>query len=326
MEYRQLGNSGLKISALSLGTMTFGWTADRATSLKIMSRAVDAGINCLDTADIYSRWARGNSGGVAESLIGEWLKGQTRDRLVIATKVRGRMGNGPNERGLSRAHIFRAAEASLRRLGTDYIDLYQTHWPDQETPLEETLRALDDLVHQGKVRYVGCSNFPAWMVMRWLWIADRHHLSPMISLQPHYNLLHRSGFEAEAERVCREFGLGVLAYSPLAGGFLTGKYERGEPPPPGSRAEESRRLQRYLGNAANFKVVDTLAALGKPRRGSPAQMALAWVLSRPAITSAIVGASSLRQIEESLSAADLRLNSEEAAALEAVSAGAAGPT
>ncbi len=318
MEYRRLGNSGLKVSALSLGTMTFGWSADSSTSHVIMSRAVDAGINCFDTADIYSRWAKGNPGGVAESLIGKWLRGQTRDRLVIATKVRGRMGGGPNERGLSRAHIVGAAEASLRRLDTDYIDLYQIHWPDRETPLQETLRALDDLVHQGKVRYVGCSNFPVWMVMRALWIAESHHLSPMVSLQPHYNLLHRSDFEGEAEDVCLEFGLGVLAYSPLAGGFLTGKYKPGEPPPPCSRAEESRRLQRYLEAPASFKVVDTLAELGQARGRSPGQMALAWVLSRTSITSAIVGASSLEQLEESLGAADLRLNSEEAGALEAV--------
>lgn len=321
MEYRRLGLSGLKISALSLGTMTFGWTADPSTSREIMSRAVDAGINCLDTADIYSRWAKGNPGGVAETLIGKWLKGQTRDRLLLATKVRGRMGEGPSERGLSRAHILQAAEASLRRLGTDYIDLYQLHWPDPETPLEETLRALDDLVRQGKVRYLGCSNFSAWMVIHSLWIADRSHLAPLASLQPHYNLLHRSEFEAETEGVCREFGLGVLAYSPLAGGFLTGKYAPGEPLPRGSRAEESRRLQRYIGNAASFKVVDRLAELGKPRGKTPAQMALAWVLSRPAVTSAIVGASSVEQLEESLGAADLRLNPEEATALEEVTEG-----
>ncbi len=197
MEYRTLGRTGLRVSALCLGTMTFGWTADEPTAHRILSAAVDAGINFVDTADIYPYWAPGAWAGRTEEIIGRWLKGQRREALVIATKVRGPMGPGPNDQGLSRKHIFDAVEGSLRRLGTDYIDLYQVHWPDDETPLEETLRALEDLTRQGKVRYIGASNFPAWLLCKALWISDKHGWARFNSLQPHYNLLHRAEFERE---------------------------------------------------------------------------------------------------------------------------------
>ena len=199
MEYRNLGRTGLKVSELCLGTMQFGWTADEALSLRILDAAFEAGINFIDTADVYSRWAEGNPGGVAETIIGKWMKGSEipRHQVVIATKVRGRMGQGPNDEGLSRAHILQAIEASLHRLETDYIDLYQTHWFDESTPIDETLSALDDLVRQGKVRYIGCSNHPAWRLTEALWTSKTLHLARYDSLQPHYSLVHRAEFFPE---------------------------------------------------------------------------------------------------------------------------------
>jgi aryl-alcohol dehydrogenase-like predicted oxidoreductase len=179
MEYRKLGRTGLKVSVLCLGTMTFRWTSSEEDSLRVLDRFWDVGGNFIDTADIYSRWAEGNSGGVAETIIGHWLQGKPRDQIVLATKVRGRMWDGPNGEGLSRQHIMAAVEHSLRRLQTDYIDLYQAHWPDWDTPQEETLRAFDDLVHQGKVRYIGASNFKAWYLCKALWLSDKYNLSAL---------------------------------------------------------------------------------------------------------------------------------------------------
>ncbi|MBI4770725.1 MAG: aldo/keto reductase, partial [Chloroflexi bacterium] len=233
MDYRSLGRTGIQVSELCLGTMQFGWTADEPTSSAVMSVAFEAGINFFDTADIYSNWAPGNPGGVAETYLGNWIRqrGIPRDRLVIATKVRGRMGPGPNDEGLSRRHIMEAAEASLRRLQTDYIDLYQTHWPDESTPIEETLNALTDLVRQGKVRYLGCSNYRAWQLMQALWASDKHNLARYDCLQPHYSLVNRAEYERELEAACRAYGLGVVPYSPLGSRFLTGNYRQGEPIP-----------------------------------------------------------------------------------------------
>ncbi len=261
MDYRNLGRTGLKVSPLCLGTMQFGWTADKGQSHAILTAAYEAGVNFIDTADIYSRWVEGNPGGVSETIIGEWIKAQKipRDRLVIATKVRGEMGEGPNDQGLSRAHIFSAVEASLRRLDTDYIDLYQSHWYDDETPIEETLSAFDDLVRQGKVRYIGCSNYPAWRLMQALWVSDSHGLARYDSLQPHYNLVHRPEYERELAAICRTYGLGVIPYSPLAGGFLTGKYRRDSPLP---ESERARGVQHRHFSDANWALA---GADGNPR-------------------------------------------------------------
>ncbi len=228
MEYRHLGRTGLKVSALCMGTMQFGWTADEATSYQVLDASFDAGITFIDTANVYSRWVEGNPGGVAETIIGKWMRQRkvARNQVVIATKVRGRMGDGPNDEGLSRVHIMQAVEDSLRRLQTDYIDLYQTHFFDSNTPIEETLRAMDDLVRQDKVRYIGCSNYPAWRLMEALWASDKLNLARYDCLQPHYSLAGRAEFERELEAVCGTYGLGVIPYSPLEGGFLTGKYRR----------------------------------------------------------------------------------------------------
>jgi len=226
MDYVKLGSTGLKVSPLCIGSMQFGWTADEETSYSILNASYRAGLNFIDTANVYSRWVPGNPGGVSEEIIGRWMKKYqvTRGSVVIATKVRGPMGNEPNDQGLSRAHITREVEQSLRRLQTDYIDLYQAHYFDEQTPIEETLSVMDDLVRQGKVRYIGCSNYPVWRLMQALWVSDHKNLVRYDSLQPHYNLVHRQEFEMELEEVCLNYGIGVIPYSPLAGGFLTGKY------------------------------------------------------------------------------------------------------
>ncbi|MCC7353095.1 MAG: aldo/keto reductase, partial [Anaerolineae bacterium] len=256
MEYRRLGRTGLKVSELCLGTGVFSAPVDEETSHRILSAAFSGGINFIDTADIYSGWVA--HVGSSEEIIGRWLKNQPRGQLVIATKVRGSMGEGPNDQGLSRVHIMHAVEASLRRLQTDYIDLYQTHSPDDTTPLDETLRALDDLVHQGKVRYIGCSNYPAWKLCKALWVSDKHGLARYDCLQPHYNLIRRAEFERELMPLCQDQGLGVIPYSPLAGGFLTGKYRKDQPIPPNSRGEKNQRIQEWMNDEKKMALLDRL--------------------------------------------------------------------
>jgi len=321
VNYRNLGRTGLKVSEICLGTMQFGWTCDEPTAYVVMTAAWEAGVTFWDTADVYSRWAEGNPGGVAETYIGRWLKksGAARDQLVIATKVRSTVGTGPNDQGLSRRHILDAVEASLRRLGTDYIDLYQSHWYDEATPIEETLRAFDDLVHQGKVRYIGCSNYPAWRLMQALWTSDRHLLARYDSLQPHYSLVNRAEYERELEAVCRTFGIGVIPYSPLGGGFLTGKYRRGEPIPAGTRGAGSTRIQGYM-TEKNWALLDKLAELGQARGKSISQMALAWLLARPGIASPIIGPKSIEQLNDNLGAAGIELSAAEITQIDGASA------
>lgn len=317
MEYRKLGRTGLKVSELCLGTMTFLWTTDEPTSFEVLSAFHDAGGNFIDTADIYSHWHPGNAGGTAEIIIGKWLKraGVSREKVVIATKGRGAMGDGPNDQGASRAHLLKAIDASLARMQTDYIDLYQIHWPDEETPLDETLGALNDAVRAGKLRYIGASNYPAWLLMKSLWVSDVKNLARFESLQPHYNLMHRAEFEREAMALCRDQGLGVIPYSPLAGGFLTGKYRRGEPIPANSRGEKNERIQRYAKSESGQKAIDALETIGQSHSKSIAQTALAWMLSNPSITAPIIGASTVAQLQEGLGAAGYRLSSDEVKAL-----------
>ncbi len=318
MEYRSLGRTGLKVSELCLGTMQFGWTADEATSLKILSAAFEAGINFIDTADVYSRWAEGNPGGIAESIIGKWIKQSNipRQQLVLATKVRGKMGTGPNDEGLSRVHIMQAVEASLVRMSVDYIDLYQTHSYDDKTPIEETLGTLDDLVRQGKVRYIGCSNYPAWRLTEAIWTSRTQHLARFDSLQPHYNLVHRAEFERELADVCRAYGLGVIPYSPLAAGFLTDKYKHDGSEPESKRIGGVKR--RYF-NDKSWSIHAAVESLASQKGKSVSQVALSWLLSDPLITSPIIGPRSLEQLEDNLGAAGLRLSAEENASLDTVS-------
>ena len=319
MEYRRLGRTGLKVSPICLGPMQFGWTTDEPAAHTIMSRAIELGINFFDTADVYSRWHPGNPGGVSETHIGNWLASGAvaRDQLILATKVRGKMGEGPNDQGLSRGHILNAVEASLRRLRTDYIDLYQTHFYDEETPLDETLRALDDLVRTGKVRYVGCSNYPAWLLAKSLWVSDVQRLVRYDSLQPHYSYVHRAEFERELQPLCLDQGVGVIPYSPLAAGFLTGKYRRDTPLPESARAGGVQK--RYM-NERGFAAVDKLEEVGRAHDATIAQTAIAWALANPAVTSAIIGANTIAQLEDTTKGAEVKLSDEEKAALDAVTA------
>jgi len=294
MEYKHLGRTGLKVSEICIGSMSFGWTAPRENCAPVLDMFVEAGGNFIDTADVYSRWAEGNPGGVAEELIGAWLKTKSRDQIVLATKVRGRMGDGPNDQGLSRKHIIAACDASLRRLQTDYIDLYQTHAWDEHTPLDETLRALDDLVRAGKVRYLGCSNLPAWHLMEALWISEKHNLTRYECVQPHYNLAHRAEFEREHQAVCLKYGLGVIPYSPIAGGLLSGKYRRGVKVQEGTRGWNLRHAL----TEKNFNIIDQLDEIAQVRGKTVLQVALAWIRQQPAITSPIIGVNSVEQWKE----------------------------
>ncbi|MBL6981640.1 MAG: aldo/keto reductase [Anaerolineales bacterium] len=318
MEYRNLGKTGLKVSELCLGSMQFGWTADEKLAYEILNAAYAAGINFIDTADIYSRWADGNPGGVAETIIGKWLKkfNVPRDQVIIATKVRGPMGDTPNDEGLSRYHIMRAVEASLRRLNIDYIDLYQTHWYDENTPIEETLRALDDLIDQGKVRYIGASNYPAWRLMQALWASDKHKLASYVSLQPHYNLAHRKEFERELAGVCKTYSIGVIPYSPLAAGFLTGKYRKDELAPDSVRANSAKR--RYF-NKRGWAILDAVQKVADNYAVSVSRVALAWLLANPIVASPIIGPRTLTQLEDNLGGAGLQLGDDEKAQLDEVS-------
>ena len=316
MEYRKLGNTGLEVSRLCMGTMQFGWSLNEADSHRILSASFEAGINFIDTADIYSKWVDGNPGGVSETFIGNWMKQNQipRDKIVVATKVRGEMGKGPNDQGLSRVHMMNAVEASLRRLQTDYIDLYQSHWTDNDTPIEETMRAFDDLVKQGKVRYVGASNYAAWELMQALWVSDKNHLVRYDCLQPHYNLIYRAEFERELRAVCETYGLGVIPYSPLAGGFLTGKYRRNEPLPESKRAEG----RKHAMTEKNFTLIDEMEVIALRHQVSIAQIALAWMLADPVITSPIIGATSIGQLNENLGALNVKLSEEEKTLLDKV--------
>ena len=317
MEYRELGRSGLKVSALCLGTMQFGWTADEQAAQRVLSAAFTAGINFFDTADIYSRWANGNPGGVAEQILGRWMhqNGIPRQQVILATKVRGNMGGGPEDEGLSRKHILASVENSLRRLQTDYLDLYQAHWSDEKTPIEETLRAFDDLVQQGKVRHIGASNYAAWELMQALWSSDHNALVRYDSLQPHYSLVHRAEFERELAAVCRTYSIGVIPYSPLAGGFLTGKYRRSLIP----NSKRASGAKRYF-TERNWALLDRMDALAKEKGSGVAQVALAWLLADPLITSPIIGANTPEQLKDDLGALDVQLAPEEKTILDQASA------
>jgi aryl-alcohol dehydrogenase-like predicted oxidoreductase len=273
VQYRRVGNAGLKVSAVGLGTNNFGGRTEEEQSIRVIHRALDLGVTTIDTSDSYSR-------GRSEEIIGRALRDR-RQQAEILTKVRSPMGEGPHDRGLSRKHIVEACEASLRRLQTDYIDLYQMHAWDSEAPLEESLRALDDLVRDGKVRYAGCSNFAAWQITWALWIADRRGYAPVISEQPHYNMFERSA-EKEVVPACAAFGLGVIPYFPLASGLLTGKYRAGEPVPEGTRFYGNERLQQQLSEDRLGKV-ERLRQVAEKHGKTVGQLAIAWLLAQPQV-------------------------------------------
>jgi len=312
MQTRRLGRTGLKISEVCLGTMTFGHQCDERTSFAIMDKAAEHGVFFFDTADVYPVPPSPETAGRTEVIVGRWLEGK-RDRFVLATKCRMKVGHEANDEGLSRRHILKAAEDSLRRLRTDHIDVYQPHSPDPDTPLEETLRALDDLVRQGKVRYLGCSNYPAWQVALALGTSALHGWSRFDSVQPRYNLLYRE-IESELLPFCRDQGLGVIVYNPLAGGFLSGRYQHVEAPPPGTRFSLGKTGELYrerYWQKAQFDAVQQLQAFLKPRGKALLQVAMKWVLDQPGISAAIVGASKPEQLDQSLAAVNLTLDAEE---------------
>ncbi|MGQ9365101.1 aldo/keto reductase [Azospirillum sp. ST 5-10] len=304
MEYRPLGRSGLMVSPLCFGGNVFGWTADEATSHRLLDAFVDAGFNFIDTADVYSAWAPGNRGGESETVIGTWLKRRgDRDRVVIATKVGWELG--PGRKGLSPAYVRSAVEESLRRLQTDRIDLYQSHVDDPDTPFEDTLAAYRDLMDQGKVRAVGASNLSAARLRDALGVSARTGLPRYESLQPGYNLYDRADYEAELEGVCRGHGLGVIPYYSLAAGFLTGKYR--SPDDAGKSARGTGVVGRYL-NDRGRAILAALDEVAAQHRVTPAQVALAWLMARPGLTAPIASATSLDQLRDLVAAAHLRLD------------------
>ncbi|MGO8799519.1 MAG: aldo/keto reductase [Roseiarcus sp.] len=319
MEYRLLGNSGLKVSSIAVGTMTFGaaggfariGNVGVADARRIIDGAVDAGVNLIDTANIYSA-------GASEEIIGEALGGKPRGGVLIATKARFAMGAGPNDRGLSRWHLIAACEASLKRLRTDVIDLYQVHQWDGLTPLEETLEALDSLVRNGKVRYVGCSNYSGWHVMKAMEVARRDRRIPFVSQQIHYTLQAREA-EYELIPIAIDQKLGVLVWSPIAGGLLSGKHRRNLKTPEGTRQFAGWREPPINDEAKLWDIVDALVAIADARGVSGAQVALAWLLGRPGVTSVIIGGRTEAQFKDNLAAAELKLTPEERARLDKVS-------
>jgi aryl-alcohol dehydrogenase-like predicted oxidoreductase len=315
MEYRFMGRTGLKVSELCMGTQTFGWGADVSTAHALADRFVEAGGNFFDTSNIYNE-------GQSETMLGSWLKSRgNRSRLVIATKVFFPAGEGPNDTGLSRKHIFAQIEASLGRLQTDYVDLYQMHCWDASTPIEETLQALNDLVRAGKVRYIGASNYTAAQLTRAIMLSEQHGWARFDCLQPEYSLLVRST-EWELLPVCRSEGVGVIPWSPLAGGWLTGKYRRGQPPPPESRVGRADRwddLPEQRVSEQTWQIVDALIELSESRAKTPAQLALNWLLRQPGVTAPIFGARTLEQLEQNLASVGWALSADEVAKLSAAS-------
>ncbi len=307
MEYRLLGRSGVRVSPLCLGTMNFGGPTPEAEAVRLIHKALDRGINFIDTANMYN-------GGESERVVGKALKGH-RNRVVLATKVHFPMSDDPNDRGNSRRHILQAVEASLQRLQTDWIDLYQIHRPVFDMPQDETLRALDDLVHQGKVRYLGCSTFPAWMVMEALAISERYGLARYVTEQPPYNLLDRR-IENELVPLAQRYGLGLLPWSPLAMGILAGRYNDPTAPPRDSRAARIGDWAAARVTARGVQVARQLAKLAKARRMSASQLALLWVKDQPGVTAPIIGPRTEAHLDDALPVLDMQLDAETAAAMD----------
>jgi aryl-alcohol dehydrogenase-like predicted oxidoreductase len=310
MEYRRLGNSGLRVSELGLGANNFGWWADEQTSIAVINHALDVGINYIDTADMYDR-------GRSEEFVGKALKGKRAD-VIIATKFATPMGEGPNDKGGSRHYIMKAVEASLKRLQTDYIDVYQMHNPDTETPIEETLRALDDLVHAGKVRYIGCSNFAAWQLCEALWTSTTNHLHSFVTVQARYNVLERS-VETELVPCCRKYGIGVIPWGPLAGGFLTGKYQQRKEAPADARLAKPVGIYSHIFTDDNWNKLSKLEAFAEKHGHPVAELAIAWLRAKPWITSVIAGARTVEQLSANLPAMQWSLTHDEIAEIDAIS-------
>ena len=303
MEKRKIGNSGLEVAPLAFGGNVFGWTVDESTSFKLLDAFVEAGFNLIDTADVYSRWVEDHSGGESETIIGKWFKRSgKRTKVVLASKVGKEMG--PNRKGLSKTYILQAVEESLKRLQTDYIDLYQSHDDDPDTPLEETLEAYDQLIRQGKVRAIGASNFSAQRLAEALAVSEQSGCPRYECLQPLYNLYDRVDYEKELEPLCREKGLGVISFFSLGSGFLTGKYR--------SEDDLSKRargdiVKKYL-NERGFRILDALDRVAQQYQMTPAKVALAWLISNPSITAPIASATNLEQMNELIQATTTKLD------------------
>ena len=310
MELKNLGRSGLEVSVVGLGCNNFGRRLDKEGTASVVSKALEMGITLFDTADVYG------GRGASEEFLGVALQGHRRD-VIVATKFASPMGEGPLWSGISRRYIFDAVDASLRRLGTDYIDLYQVHFPDPRTPLDETMRALDDVVRQGKARYIGCSNYAGWQVVESQWIARTHHMTPFISAQNQYSLLDRR-VERELVPACNAHGLGVLPYFPLANGFLTGKYKAGEAPPEGSRLAGAGARADAVLNEKNFAILGKLEAFAEARGHSVLDVAVGWLASQPHVGSVIAGATSPEQVEQNARAGEWKLSSDELAEVDAI--------
>jgi len=324
MEYRTLGSSGLKVSTLCVGAMTFGEADDKSfmhnvscdepTAHAIMNRALERGINFIDTADVYGQ------DGLSERVVGRWMEqAKSRDRVVLATKFRFRMGEGPNSSGASRYRIVRTVEDSLRRLKTDRIDLYQIHMQDIETPEEETLRALDDLVRDGKVLYLGASNYAAYRLTDSLWTSRTQNLERFVSLQMQYSLVTRD-LEREHVPLCRKFGLGIIPWSPLAGGFLSGKYRKGQSAPAGTRMDQWKERFASFDNERNWRILDAVRAVADECATTATAVSLAWLLKKPVVSSVIFGARNPSQLDDNLKAAELVLSDEQVKKLDDASA------
>lgn len=311
MEYRQLGNSGVRVSVIGLGTNQFGGPLDQQEVHNVIDAALGLGINFIDTADVYQN-------GRSETALGHALKGKW-DRFVVATKVYFKTGEGPNDYGTSRYHIMNGVEASLRRLQTDHIDLYQMHRWDDKTPIAETMRTLDDLVRSGKVRYIGASEYAAWQLAKANLLAEFQGWSPFVTVQSHYHLLERE-VEKEVIPYCQAHGVGFIPYFPLAGGFLTGKYKRDEGAPAGSRGERSSYVQGYMTNA-NYTLVEKLSAWAEERRRTIGELAHAWLLAQPTVCSVISGLTKLEHLQANAKAADWALTAEEVTAVNAIISG-----
>ncbi len=308
MEYRRVGKSGLKVSEIGLGcgSPTFAGTADEATAIKIISHAIESGITYIDTAETYAM-------GRSETMVGKALKGK-RDRVVLATKFGNpKIVNNTDQRG-SRSRLMKSVEGSLKRLNTDYIDLYYLHRADPETPIEETLRAVDDLVRSGKVRYIGCSNIAAWQLCEALWTSKEHHLESFAVVQNEYNIIER-GIEQELVPCCQAYGVGVVPYQPLAAGFLTGKYHRGQDMPAGARLTKGSPIDAGIISDAHFAILDKLETFARERGHSVGELALAWLLSRPCVCAVIPGATSMQQLSRNLAAVDWKLTAEDIAGI-----------
>ncbi|MHA1953934.1 MAG: aldo/keto reductase [Candidatus Heimdallarchaeaceae archaeon] len=317
MDYARLGSTGIKISKIVLGTMQMGWRVEEEESFKVMDKAIELGINCFDTADVYTYWADNSYPGKTEEIIGRWLEDrETRDDLILATKLRGAMSEDINDRGLSRRHVHQAIQNSLKRLQTSWIDLYQIHSFDNDTPIKETLHALNLLVDKGLVNYIGASNIHPWMLVESFWVSKNYGYVRFETVQPPYSIVRRMLVEHQMEHVIKKYGIGVIPYSPLAGGFLTDRYSADGPLPDTPRSEGSQK--RYF-TEKRWKIHETVKEIAEDKEVKMTQIALAWILTKDFITAPIIGANSVEQLEENIGALEIKLSEDEIKRLNEVS-------